>query len=151
MHSGDSASFLSPATRHHQPLLRLTRPLLGGLTLDRYLATIRIPLTRRIQGLWPCLSHSLWPCRWHLNLFRIIIIYHCTHNQISYFLLPDPKVTQVLYLQPRQPDRRFLSLLHLNPTTSQTFQFQVHNLHHLRNLVDNVVQAWRKLVTNVHE
>lgn len=150
MHSGDSASFPSLATRHHQPLLRLTRPLLGASTLDQYLASI--PLTRRIQGLCRCLPHSLWPCRWHLSLFRIIIIInHFTHNQISYFLLlPDPKLTQVLHL-PRQPDRRFLCLLQLNPTTSQIFQFQVDNLHHLRNLADNVAQAWRKLVNNVHE
>ena len=149
MHSGGSASFLSRITRHLQPL-RLKRPLLGALTLDKYLATIRIPLARRM---WRCLSHSLWPCKWHLSLFRIIIINHFSHNQISCFLLrvPDPKLTQVLYLHLRQPDRQFLLLLQLNPTTSQTFQFQVPNLHHLRNLADNVVQGWRKLVNNVHE
>lgn len=145
MYSGNSANFLSPATRNH--LRRLTWTLLGASTLGIYLAPIRIPLARPMQGQWWCLYHILWPCRWHLSLFRIII-YYFAHNQISYFLLPDPKWTQILYLHPQgQTNRRFLSLHQLIPTQ----KFQVHNLRHLRNLAHNVAQVWQRLVNDVHE
>ena len=140
-------SFLYPADHNH----RLTCTLLGASTLGAYLAPIRMPMALPMQIQRWCLLHSLWPCRWHWSLFRIIIIYHCSHNQINYFLLPDPKLTHLLYLYPeRQTNRRFLSLPTLIPT-SQKLKFQVHILRHLRNLARNVVQAWQRLVNNAHE